>query len=239
MSKRVKAGSPLVAVAYLRASKDEQKLSPEAQRSSIEAWSAREGVQVAAWFTDQGVSSVTPVEGRPALLEALAALRTHGAGVLVVSKRDRIARDVVLASTVGRAAQSNGAALVSAAGEGNGDGPADAMMRGVCDVFAQYERGMIQARTKAALAVIRGRGLKTGGSVPYGFSLDADGRTLIAVETEQAVMVRAGQLSAEGRSLRGVAGQLAAEGHVSRTGRPFAAAQIDRMLSLIDRRRAA
>jgi DNA invertase Pin-like site-specific DNA recombinase len=49
MSKRVKAGSPLVAVAYIRVSKDEQRLGPDAQRASIEAWAAREGVSVASW----------------------------------------------------------------------------------------------------------------------------------------------------------------------------------------------
>src|SRR5580692_10680983 len=109
MRKRVKAGSPLVAVAYIRVSKDDQKLGPEAQRASIEAWASREGVQVAAWHGDQGVCSVTPVEGRPALLAALAALREHGAGVLVVAKRDRIARDVVIGATVERAAAGAGA----------------------------------------------------------------------------------------------------------------------------------
>src|SRR5580692_8132311 len=98
MSKRVKVGSPLVAVAYIRVSKDEQKLGPEAQRASIEAWAAREGVSVASWQVDQGVCSVTPIEGRPALLAALGALREYGAGVLVVAKRDRIARDVVLSA---------------------------------------------------------------------------------------------------------------------------------------------
>ena len=60
MSKRVKSGSPLVAVAYLRASKDEQRLSPEAQRAAVEAWAAREGVQVAAYFIDQGVGQGAP-----------------------------------------------------------------------------------------------------------------------------------------------------------------------------------
>ncbi len=44
MSKRVRSGSPLVAVAYIRVSKDDQKLGPEAQRAAVEAWAAREGV---------------------------------------------------------------------------------------------------------------------------------------------------------------------------------------------------
>ena len=230
MSKRVNVGSPRVAIAYVRVSKEEQKLGPEAQRASIEAWAAREGVSVVAWRVDQGVCSVTPIDGRPALVAALASLREHGAGVLVVAKRDRIARDVVLTAGVERAAGSSGAVVVSAAGEGNGDTPADAFMRTVIDGAAAYERALIRARTKAALAAKSARGEKTGGDVPYGFAVDGSGR-LAPVEGEQAVIARAAALSAEGRSLRAVAAALAEEGHVARTGKPFAAMQVSRMLA--------
>jgi DNA invertase Pin-like site-specific DNA recombinase len=229
MSKRVKLGSSTVAVAYIRVSTDDQKLGPEAQRASIEAWARSTGTTVAAVFVDQGVSGGTQIEERPALVAALAALRTSGAGVLVVAKRDRIARDVVVAAMVERAATSAGARVMSVAGEGNGEGAADAFMRTVIDGAAAYERALIRARTTAALAVIRSSGRKTGGSVPFGYCLADDDRTLVAVESEQLVIARARVLSA-GRSLRSVAATLAAEGHVSRTGRPFAAQQVARML---------
>jgi DNA invertase Pin-like site-specific DNA recombinase len=227
MSKRVNPGSRLVAVAYIRVSKDEQKLGPEAQRSAIEAWAAREGVQVATWHVDQGVCSVTPIDERPALVAALGSLREHAAGVLVVAKRDRIARDVVLTAGVERAAAQSGAAVVSAAGEGNGDTPADAFMRTVIDGAAAYERGLIRARTKAALAAKAARG-ECVGQVPYGFRREGD--RLVAIEDEQATILRARELAAEGCSQRAVAAVLAAEGRVSRAGNVFAAAQVSRML---------
>jgi DNA invertase Pin-like site-specific DNA recombinase len=103
-------------------------------------------------------------------------------------------------------------------------------MRGVIDSAGRYERALIRARTTAALAVIRARGHKTGGSVPYDHRLDADGRSLVAVESEQAVIARARALAGEGRSLRAVAAQLTLEGHTSRKGLPFFAAQVGRML---------
>jgi DNA invertase Pin-like site-specific DNA recombinase len=235
MSKRVKTGSPRVAVAYIRASKNEQKLSPEAQRASIEAWAAGEGVSVVAWHVDQGVCSVTPIAERPALLGAIAALREHGAGVLVVAKRDRIARDVVLSAMVARAVAGCGAHVVSAAGEGNGDAPADQFMRTVIDGAAEYERALIRARTRAALSVLRARGQKTGGGIPYGYRLDADGRSLVAVEGEQATIAIARTLSAAGRRLRPIAAELARAGRVSRVGRPFSAMQVARMLDREER----
>jgi DNA invertase Pin-like site-specific DNA recombinase len=134
MSNLTVLGRPHVAVAYLRASTDEQRLSPQAQRACIKAWAARERVRVAAWHVDRGVCSVAPFAERPALSAALGALRTHRAGLLVVARRDRIARDVVLAAQLERDAALAGARLVSAAGEGNGDSPADAFLRVVLDV---------------------------------------------------------------------------------------------------------
>src|SRR5580658_8137960 len=184
MAKRT--ANPRLAVAYLRASKDEQKLGPEAQRAAIEAWAAREGVQVAAWHVDQGVCSVTPIEGRPGLVAALASLREHGAGVLVVAKRDRIARDVVLTAMVERATRASGAVVVSAAGEGNGSTPADGFMRTVIDGAAEYERALIRARTRAALAAKSAKGERVG-TVPFGYRLDVDGVRLEADSVEQGV----------------------------------------------------
>src|SRR3954469_11593790 len=93
-------GNPLVAVAYLRASTDEQRLGPEAQRAAIEAWAAREGVSVVAWHVDAGISGGSDLADRPALVAALGALRAARAGVLVVAKRDRLARDVAVAAAI-------------------------------------------------------------------------------------------------------------------------------------------
>jgi site-specific DNA recombinase len=135
----------------MRASTDEQHLSVPAQRACIRAWAASEHVVVVGWYADRGVCSVAPIEERPALRAALDALGAQGAGALVVARRDRIARDVVLAGEIEREVARAGARLVSATGEGNGDSPADAFLRTVIDGAAQYERGMIRARTRAAL----------------------------------------------------------------------------------------
>lgn len=218
-----------IAVGYCRVSTDDQRLGAEAQRAAIEAWAAREGVTVVAWYTDHGVSGAAPIEARSGLLAALSALREHGAGLLLVAKRDRVARDVGVAIAVERAASAAGAVLVSVDGTGNGDSPADAFMRTIVSGAAAYERDLIRARTKAALAVKAGRGERVG-SIPYGFTLAADGVHLEPVQAEQAVIARARELAADA-SLRAVAAALAGEGHVSRTGRMFAASQVARMLA--------
>jgi DNA invertase Pin-like site-specific DNA recombinase len=158
----------------------------------------------------------------------LSALRELGAGVLVVAKRDRIARDVMIAAMVERLVQREGAHVLSAAGEGGDDAndPSAQLMRTIVDAFAQYERALIRSRTKAALGVKKSRGERVG-SVPFGFRLGADGRKLEPYEAEQAAMVRARTLRASGLSLRAVARALASEGVLSRSGKPLCLATVE------------
>lgn len=229
MSRRTRPGNSKVAVAYVRVSTEDQRLGPEAQLAAVQAWAAAQGVTVAAVFSDQGVSGAADIDARPGLVAALATLRTLGAGVLVVAKRDRIARDVVIAATVERAAQAAGARVVSADGTGNGDAPADAFMRTVLDGAAAYERALIRSRTKAALAAKRTRGERVSRHVPYGFRLAADGVRLETDAAEQAVISVVRELRAAGLSLRAVAGELAARGLLSRVGKPFAPSAVQSM----------
>jgi DNA invertase Pin-like site-specific DNA recombinase len=227
--RRIPTTDPRVAVAYLRVSTENQHLGPEAQRASIEAWAKRGGVTVAHWSTDH-VSGAAEAVDRPGLTEALEAVAKHGAGVLVVAKRDRLARDVVIAAMVERVARGRGAQIVSADGVGNGDQPADAFMRSIIDAAAAYERELIRARTRAALQALRRQG-KRAGTVPWGFTLGSEG-DLVENPDEVAVTVRAREIRDEGVTLRGVVEQLNVEGRKTRTGGSVTLTQVARLLRL-------
>lgn len=227
-TRRARPGDPLRAIGYLRVSTEDQRLGPDAQRAMIAAWAAREGVEVVGWHVDAGVCSASDLTERPALLAALAALRVDRAGILVVAKRDRLARDVMVSAAVERAVETAGARVLSASGEGNGSTPADAFMRTVIDGAAAYERALIRARTKAALAVKRARGERAGG-VPYGYAADAAGR-LSPDPAEQQVVAAVRELRGAGLPLRAVVTDLAARGFVSRAGRPLGLTQVARIL---------
>lgn len=210
------APSASLAVAYLRVSTDEQHLGPEAQRAAVLSWAERTGTTIVAWHTDTGVSGAAEIGKRPALLAALADLPAHGAAVLVVAKRDRLARDVMAAAMVERMAADAGARVLSAAGEGTeGDDPSAVLMRRMVDAFAEYERAVIAARTRAALSVKRTRG-ECVGEAPYGWQADA-GR-LVPDPLEQAVIARVRALRASGLSIRAIAAALASEGVSTRSG---------------------
>lgn len=227
MAKRT--GNPKIAIGYLRVSTDRQELGPEAQRAAIEAWAARDGISVVGWHVDTGVSGASAIEARPALCAALTALREHKAGVLVVAKRDRVARDVVIAAMVERAAIAAGARVVSADGTANGDSPADQFMRTVIDGASAYERALIRARTAAALAAKAAKGERIG-EIAYGFRLASDGVHLEEDPAEQAVMMAVRELRAAGLSGRRIVRELATRGVVSRGGRPLALSQVQRLM---------
>ena len=99
-------------------------------------------------------------------------------------------------------------------------------MRTLIDAFAQYERAVIGARTRAALAVKKARGERVGG-IPYGYR-DDDG-VLVEVPNEQVVIARAKELRAEGLSLRAVGRALIQEGHTPRTGKGWHVQVLARM----------
>lgn len=228
-SRRARPGDPRRAVAYLRVSTEDQRLGPEAQRAAVEAWAKREGVAVVAWHVDQGVSGGADLSDRPGLIAALGELRAAGAGVLVVAKRDRLARDVGVAAAIERATEASGARVVSADGVGNGVEAADAFMRAVIDAAAAYERALIRARTKAALRAKRARGERAG-ACPWGYRADDAGR-LVPEPGELAAATLAHQLRGEGRSVRAVVRELDARGVRGRTGRPLQLAAVARMLA--------
>ena len=107
--------------------------------------------------------------------------------------------------------------MISAAEEGTeSDDPAGVLMRRLIDSFAECERLIISARTRAALAAKRRRGKRVSGIVPFGYRLAADGRTLEVDVEEAATRDAIQRLCAEGRSLRGVAAALNAAGLTTR-----------------------
>jgi DNA invertase Pin-like site-specific DNA recombinase len=214
---------------YLRVSTADQaanKNGLNAQEDSARSYAARNDLDVVGVFIDADVSGSVGLEGRPAMLEAIAAL---GKGdVLLVAKRDRIGRLKPMAMAMIEAAvERKHARIVSAAGEGTAnDDPESILMRRMVDAFAEYERLVIRSRTKSALGAKRKRGEKTGGLVPYGLQLGegrpgANGtiiKTLVPCPDEQEVLELIRDLKDNGMTLRAIADELNARGIHRRGG---------------------
>ena len=218
--------NPSLAIAYLRGSRDSQKLTPDAQRAAIEAFAAAEGLTICAWHVE-AVSGGADVDDRPILLAAIDDLRVRGAGVLLVAKRDRLARDGDIAGFLSYSLRKAGARIMAADGA-NGEDLNDRMTRTLQSMFAEQERHEIRRRTRAALAVLKARGVYLG-APPYGYRRDDAG--LVEDTAEQGVLRVVRELRAAGLSQRAIVAELAKRGLVSRVGRSFQATQIARMLA--------
>lgn len=140
-------------VAYYRVSTARQGrsgLGLEAQREAVAVFSNGANWNVVTEFTEveSGKSS-----DRPELAKAFHACRVYGAS-LVIAKLDRLSRDAHFLLGLEKA----GVDFVAA------DMPsANRLTVGIMALFADEERRMISARTKAALAAAKRRGVKLGG----------------------------------------------------------------------------
>ena len=200
-------------IAYIRRGKDDETgLSFTAQLGAI---TKHQGTPDAV-FKDEGISGARA--DRPGLLAALDALRRGD--VLAVYRRDRLARDVYLAAWIEKEAQKRGARIVSATESGtNGQDPASELLRHLVSAFAAYERALVGARTRAALAQKRERGEKLGGSLPpYGYRVGEDGRTLEPLAGEQKVIKRVRRWRSRQWSLRRIASRLTSDGVLTKAG---------------------
>ena len=199
--------------AYLRVS-SEQQVQSGAGLDAQEDACRRVAGELASIYRDEGVSGKTGLDKRPALLDVIQQLSRGD--TLIVAKRDRLGRDPLVIAMIESAVRRKGARIVSAAGEGtDSDSPTDILMRRMVDAFAEYERLIIGARTKAALQGKKVRGERVG-SIPYGYRVDGDGKTLIPDATEQEILAHVRQLEADGLSLRAIAARLEAAGYRSR-----------------------
>ena len=207
-------------VTYLRVSTDEQADSGaglDGQLDACQRLADRTGGALVGPFSDEGVSGAKGLDDRPQLLAAIAELSRGD--VLLVAKRDRLGRDPIAVAMIEAAIKRKGARVVSAAGEGtDSDDPSSVLMRRLVDAFAEYERLLIGARTRAAMQAKIRRGHRCG-SIRFGYDLGPDGATLVANESEQAIIDRIRALQAQGKSLRAIADELNRERVPTKEGR--------------------
>lgn len=208
-------------IAYLRVSTDKQAdlgCSLDAQRAKVAAYASLYDLDLVDVAVDAGESAKSLK--RPALAGALARLAKGEVDALLVVKLDRLTRSVVdLGELVDRCTKQ-GWALLSVSEQIDTRTAAGRLVLNVLASVAQWEREAIAERTSAALQYKRTLG-ELVGSVPYGWTLGADGIHLEAHPEEQKALALAGELRTAGLSLRKVGDRLTARGYLPRTGRTW------------------
>jgi DNA invertase Pin-like site-specific DNA recombinase len=146
-------------VAYLRVSTQKQGASGlglEAQNEAIRRFAEAEGRRVVETFTEvETGKGADALDRRPQLAAAIRAARKAKCPV-VVSKLDRLSRDVHFISGLMR---ERVPFIVTELGADT-----DPFMLHIYAALAEKERRLISERTKASLAAARARGVKLGGA---------------------------------------------------------------------------
>jgi DNA invertase Pin-like site-specific DNA recombinase len=147
-------------VTYFRVSTQQQGrsgLGLDAQRSAVSSYlQAHDGAAIAEFVEVESGKGSNALERRPQLRAALDACRKRKA-TLLIAKLDRLARNVHFVAGL----IETGCDFVAA------DMPqANKVMIQMHAVMSEWERDQISARTKAALAAARARGVRLGVTGP-------------------------------------------------------------------------
>lgn len=139
-------------VAYYRVSTRRQNLGLEAQQNTVANYCKVYGGSVVAEYSEKESAKASNMNNRTALQSAIAECKKQHAA-LIVAKLDRLSRDVEQTFHL----FNSGIQIVVA------EYPElDTIQLSIFSGFAQHEREMISARTKAALQAKKAKGAKLG-----------------------------------------------------------------------------
>lgn len=198
-------------VGYVRVSTDGQVESGAglaAQRATITGECARRGWELAYIYEDG--ASAKSLDNRPALAEALDLLAAGDAAVLVVAKLDRLARSVADFANLARIAERQGWAIVAVDLGVDMTSPTGGLLANVTASVAEWERRIIGARTREALAARRAAGQRLG-------------RPRLQ---SPATAARIRDSRAAGATYQAIADELNSEGTTTPTGRAWSPALV-------------
>jgi site-specific DNA recombinase len=144
-------------------------VSLEAQRIEITGVAIASGYDLLDVLCDDGISGAKDEDERPALAELLNAVRSGRVSIVIVCKRDRLARDQALAGHIETVIRRAGAELICIDEAG-----LNPITKAVLTMVAEVERLLAAQRTRFAMRALKLKG-RTFGTVPFGYRRNADG----------------------------------------------------------------
>jgi site-specific DNA recombinase len=208
-------------IGYVRVSTDEQAasgVSLATQAQKIRAYCSLYELELLEVVEDPGASAKTL--DRSGLQRVLAALRKGEAQGLVIAKLDRLTRSVADMATLidSYFGERAGRSLFSVADAIDTRTAAGRMVLNILVSVSQWERETIAERTRDALRHKRANG-EVYNHAPLGY--ERRGKSLIAVETEQAAVAEVHRLAAPGASLRVICAHMQQHGYRTKRGGPW------------------
>lgn len=165
----------------------------------------------------------------------LDALEANGTKTIIVETANRFARDLMVQEVGFAMLKDRGFHIIAADSPSSflDDTPTARLIRQVLGAVSEFEKAMLVAKLKGA----RDRKRRTGAKVEGRKAIaemtkkpDGTGRDGQATVALARALARA-RLKGGKRSLRGVSAELAEAGHMTKSGKPYAATAIKRMLA--------
>ncbi len=207
------------AIGYIRVStvgQVDDGVSLEAQQARIRAWCEANGYELIGVYVDAGISGKR-ADNRAGLQDALQAVCGTRGAALVVYSLSRLARSTKDAIAIAERLDKAGADLVSLCERIDTTTAAGKMIFRMLAVLAEFERDLVSERTVAALLHKARKGERVG-ELPYGWTLAADGVTLIEHPGEQATLADIRELRTAGWAYRAIAAELTRRGVLTKKG---------------------
>src|SRR5689334_11222660 len=223
------AAKKVPAVAYFRTSSASnvgpEKDSQRRQAAAVEAYAkGRAKLSIVSSFYDAAVSGADPVDARPGFSELLAYCEEHGVGVVLVENASGFARDLVVQLTGHALLEARGIELVpvDAPTYFTDPSPTAVMVRQILGAVSEFEKAGLVAKLKGARDRVRAETGRCGGRPPVPPEVIAEAKRL----------ARRSPKTGKARSLRTIASELAALGHLGASGRrPYTASSVRHMLA--------
>jgi len=217
-------------VGYIRCSTTDQAdngHSIDTQRDQIQSYARLYDLEVIAIYSDEGFTGKN-LE-RPELHKALDMISSGKAHGLLISKLDRLSRNVkdlaMLLDTVFSSSE-----LHSVNEKLDTSTPHGRLAVNIIASVNQWEGEVISERTKHTLALLKKQGKYCGGRGPkYGYRVDSE-RNVVRDNQEMKVIRKAKSFRSQGFSYSIIAKMLAEKNMLSRNGNMFVSNQIRRMV---------
>ena len=209
--------------------------SIEYQLSECTNYMNRQGLTLTKTYIDQAVTG-TKVAGRDAFHEMIHDVKNDLIDVIVVYKFSRIFRNAYESHKYRKLFKQHGVKLISATEQVDDDTSSGQLMIGVMANIDEYQSAVISDHVKSAMREMVSEGFFAGGTVPYGYKLEAvqHGKKVrkkyVPDEYEKEIVKKLYELYADNYSLRYLQNYTKSVGAATRQGKPFSIQTIARML---------
>jgi len=224
----------MIAVGYVRVSTEGQNggdsFGLETQKDTITKYCAANCLELVQIFDDPALSGSLPALERPGLRAMLDAVKEGDK--VIVTRLDRIARDLYLSLWVEKEIRKVGAELISISEPYRWNDPTQKLLLNIIMSFAEFERSLITSRLSSGRKTKARQGGYAGGKAPIGYKAERGDKALTLDEEKASTVRRVFELRDEKpeASLKTIADMLNGEGYTTKEGKQFHPMQVKRIL---------